>query len=130
MLATFTSAVAVRVLFAIVAFAVLSVFSEFIVVLALKTLNPDIRFTGIGAIVLFTAFCAMLPSWPAPSKICGMPLSRRQRILILIEATVAVAIAISAFVLVTEQSHHSVALGCVLSYLILVTLMALWRRWP
>lgn len=127
MLAIHTRTLALRVLLAVAAIAALSLLSELFVVLCLMTLYPEIRFTGICTILWFAAFCAMLPSWPTPSKISEAPLSRRQRALVFFEVTVVVGIAVTLFLTLSQESLHYIAFGSGLSYLILVTGMALWR---
>lgn len=124
-----TAALAARVFLAIVAIAALSALAEFLFTLALENVHPNVRFTGIFALVLFSSMCGILPSWPTPSRISEKSLNRPQRALILAEVTAVVAIAVYVLSMrAYEESVREIALASALSYLFVLVIFTAVRR--
>ena len=116
-----------RVLIIVIYVAAISALCETLFVLIMRCFNPAIHFTGAFALVIFSAFCGVVPSWPSPSRLGDDRLDLRRRSLIFMEVSVLVAAALLAFYLAHKERLHGFVLIGFLSYLCSTTVFSIWR---
>lgn len=116
-----------RVLLIAVFIAAISALCEVLFVLIMKGFNPAIQFTGAYAVVVFSAFCGIIPFWPTPSKLSNVRLDLRRRALIFAETGIVVIVALFVFIWAQNERAHEAALIGLLSYLFVALIFFAWR---
>lgn len=85
--------------------AVVTVAGELLFVFLARQMHPGMPFTSFYAVVLFAIGAGFMPVWPSPSRISSTPISLLGRLLLLIEFTIFVAVAIFASVKFMAYEH-------------------------
>src|SRR5215469_16614196 len=76
--------------------AAVALIAELFFVFVMKTTAHPAYVTSFGALVLFATMMGFLPGWPSPSRISQTPISLLGRVVLLVEFTALVAVAMFA----------------------------------
>jgi hypothetical protein len=76
--------------------AAIALIAELFFVFVMRTVAHSVRITSFGALILFATMMGFLPVWPSPSRISQTPINLLGRVVLLVEFTTFVAVAMYA----------------------------------
>ncbi len=85
-----------RALILVLFIAGMAMLGELVFVYGMRLFGHPVYFTSFFAVGFFSCFVGFLPTLPSPSRISSMPIGVGGRVVLLIEITLAVALAIFA----------------------------------